>query len=230
MTYTWSPKRPGRSIIVIRRGAYRFIVPVNPETLSLTRSRDYTEVDIINYRSVGRLGATKLRRFEFSSVMLRYYDENLSNYRFNDERRHRTYPESMIQILDGWIESRRPEPVFLTITGTRVNLPMVITRFDWEERAGEPDAVYYTLGLQEYVASSTKLIGRPEPIRSPGPAAPSTAGTRYVVKPGDYLWKIAQRYYGKGHLWPRIWDVNKPMRSGNPNLIYAGEVITIPPL
>jgi len=53
-------------------------------------------------------------------------------------------------------------------------------------------------------------------------------GTSYTVKRGDSLSKIAQRVYGDPHRWPDIYDANRDVLGGNPNLIHPDTVITIP--
>ena len=50
----------------------------------------------------------------------------------------------------------------------------------------------------------------------------------HTVGANDTLWGIAKKYYGNGSKWTVIWDANKPMKSGNPNKIYKGEVVKIP--
>lgn len=54
------------------------------------------------------------------------------------------------------------------------------------------------------------------------------AGSVYTVKRGDNLWKIAKAYYGSGALWTKIYAANKAVIGNNPNLIYPGQVLTIP--
>jgi nucleoid-associated protein YgaU len=51
----------------------------------------------------------------------------------------------------------------------------------------------------------------------------------YTVKKGDYLSKIAKEVYGNANKYNVIFEANKPMLK-DPNLIYPGQVLVIPPL
>jgi nucleoid-associated protein YgaU len=51
--------------------------------------------------------------------------------------------------------------------------------------------------------------------------------TRYTVVSGDTLSGIAQRFYGDGTLFPRIFEANRDQIS-NPTLIFPGQVLRIP--
>ena len=63
--------------------------------------------------------------------------------------------------------------------------------------------------------------------------APSTTGgapdsglpTSYKIKSGDCLWNIAKKYYGDGSKYTLLASANG---ISNPNLIYAGNTLTIP--
>ena len=63
-----------------------------------------------------------------------------------------------------------------------------------------------------------------ETVNSPAPAASQT----YTVVRGDCLWNIAKRFYGNGSKYTVIYNANKGVIGGNPNLIYPGQVLTIP--
>lgn len=68
-------------------------------------------------------------------------------------------------------------------------------------------------------------VQTPVPHRpAPEPASPSQV---YVVRDGDTLWSIAQRFYGDGFMWPQIYDANKS-QIHDPNEIYQGQKLTIP--
>jgi prophage tail gpP-like protein len=54
-------------------------------------------------------------------------------------------------------------------------------------------------------------------------------GRPYTIVPGDNLSKIAAAAYGNPREWRTIWKANKAkLRSGNPNLIFPGEILWLP--
>ena len=56
---------------------------------------------------------------------------------------------------------------------------------------------------------------------------PARPGSYTVVK-GDCLWTIAKRFYGSGESWRTLYEANRAVVGANPNLIYPGQVLTIP--
>lgn len=71
------------------------------------------------------------------------------------------------------------------------------------------------------------LTGGAKPQPAPKPAAAKPAPRRYTVVKGDCLWNIALRFYGRGALWPRIFDANRAIIR-DPHWIYPGQVFVIP--
>ena len=57
----------------------------------------------------------------------------------------------------------------------------------------------------------------------------STAAKIYMVVAGDSLSKIAKREYGDANEWKRIFDANQDVLE-NPDKIYPGQKLKIPPL
>ena len=82
-----------------------------------------------------------------------------------------------------------------------------------------------TINIQ-IAASKPKASVEPqrETNNSPAPAASQT----YTVVKGDCLWNIAKCFYGNGSKYTVIYDANRGVIGGNPNLIYPGQVLTIP--
>jgi hypothetical protein len=62
-------------------------------------------------------------------------------------------------------------------------------------------------------------------LSAPAPAPAPVSVTTYTVVAGDTLWGIATKYYGDGARYPEIAAANG---VANPNLIFPGQVFTIP--
>lgn len=79
----------------------------------------------------------------------------------------------------------------------------------------------------------------PDRVRTPVDAGTdrvtNESGT-VVVERGDHLWKISARHLGEnspeseiGPYWREVIEVNLPrLRSGDPDLIFPGEVVELP--
>ena len=84
--------------------------------------------------------------------------------------------------------------------------------------------VYTTAELNIRPAAKTNdtsaTASRPEPA-----AASAKTST---VKSGDCLWNIAKKYLGSGADYSKIYELNKGTIGSNPNLIYPGQVLTLP--
>ena len=48
-----------------------------------------------------------------------------------------------------------------------------------------------------------------------------------IVQPGNSLWRIARRVYGRGLRYSVIYQANRE-RIRDPDLIYPGQIFTIP--
>ena len=94
--------------------------------------------------------------------------------------------------------------------------------------------------LKQYRDYGTKTVNikvsksKPKPKASKEPKRetnnspkPKTTKTYKVVR-GDCLWNIAKKFYGNGSKYTIIYNANKKVIGGNPNLIYQGQVLTIP--
>lgn len=94
---------------------------------------------------------------------------------------------------------------------------------------------------RDYGTKTVTVQESPAPAQStPAPSQPQTVAVEkerdtstapqaktYTVKKGDTLWAIAKKYYGAGAQYSKIYEANTDKIS-NPNLIYVGQVLTIP--
>ena len=66
------------------------------------------------------------------------------------------------------------------------------------------------------------------PVFADGRAAAGTEPRIHKVQEGETLWSIAEKEYGDGKLWPKIWDANKDKVS-NAQALQPGTELVIPP-
>ena len=85
---------------------------------------------------------------------------------------------------------------------------------------------------------------RPEVVAPPPPPSISIradAHLEVIVTEGDHLWALAERRVSEmlgrpaadheiAPYWGEVISSNPELRSGNPDIIYPGEVIVLPPL
>ncbi|KIC19680.1 LysM peptidoglycan-binding domain-containing protein [Leisingera sp. ANG-DT] len=110
----------------------------------------------------------------------------------------------------------------------------------WNGRLADVAPGVYTLRLDEIETSSGKVMSRletpfkrespevlPQPERDADPDLPAPLVRAVTIQKGDTLWAISQEKYGSGFLYVRLFEANKDAIR-NPDLIYPGQVFTIP--
>lgn len=97
-----------------------------------------------------------------------------------------------------------------------------------EQRHPDSNEITRALLSFEFTAASDAAPAVGPVSRPPAPPPPPPPAQRtYRVVPGDCLWNIAQRFYGNGALWPRIFDANRGQIK-DPHWIYPNQVFVIP--
>jgi hypothetical protein len=103
-----------------------------------------------------------------------------------------------------------------------------VDRGNWGNRGyltGRPDTGAEPVVVAEIqpLPPAQPTIEETPPPRIETPEKP----TKYVVKRGDSLWKVAGKVYHNPLKWHRIYQANKE-KIKNPNRIYPNQVLTIP--
>ncbi|MCM1218166.1 MAG: BspA family leucine-rich repeat surface protein [Lachnospiraceae bacterium] len=87
-----------------------------------------------------------------------------------------------------------------------------------------PDRIRVGQHLKIYLTAGNNAAVRA--ITVPAMAASGIGGS-YVVQPGDNLWSISGKVYGKNTRWREIYEANRNILS-NPERIYTKQVLLIP--
>jgi len=85
-----------------------------------------------------------------------------------------------------------------------------------------PDSLHAGQHLKIYLTAGNGMAGA-----AAFNASLSASGNSYVVQPGDSLWGIAGKVYGKSTRWREIYEANRNTVS-DPERIYAKQVLVIP--
>lgn len=215
-------------------------LPVNPEDLTINGGANNSTSDTVGQGEINDLGFSKLKELSISS----FFPKNYNGELYINTGGGFQNPDFYIKFFED-IKTAR-EPFRLIITEVDINMLVSIESFEYTYQYGTED-VDYMLELKEYrehnirvlkpTAKGFKAVDSVQKVatasitntNSNRPIEKSVPKT-YTVQNGDSLWKIAKKYLGDGGRWNEIYTYNnnKSIIGGNPNLIRAGQVLSIP--
>ena len=208
-------------------GGREINIPVLPAKLNVSSPGKNERVTVLELGEVLLLRKKGLRILSWES----FFPVSKAPYTVGQIRD----PVNIVQAIQKARDQKSPVRFLITGTDLDCNLRMGIDSFEYEERSGELGDLYYTIKLYEWKDISPKRIVIPEKKEEPAktqeperPGKPEQTSKTYTVKPGDCLWNIAKKFYGKGSDYTKIYNANKGKIGSNPNLIYPGQVFTIP--
>lgn len=200
-------------------------LPVLPTTFKVKNGSSNDSVNVAGLGEIVIIQSRPALQFSFSSFFPAAKFPGLQVNRI-------TKPLNLIKKINSWKAIKKPIHFIATACG--IDLYVTIESFDYSEEGGDPGTYQYSITLKEYreirirqvkvdIPKATATVKKEEP-RVDNTVQPKT----YTVKSGDCLWNIAKKFYGNGGRYTEIYNANKGVIGGNPNLIYPGQVLTIP--
>lgn len=223
------------------RSGYEFfldkcLLPVTPSKLEIKVNNANQTVTLINEGEINILKKSGLTDIEFtcSIPQVKYpYAVYKEGFRSADY---------FLDCFESLKNSRKPFQFivcrFLPSNKKLFNTNIKVTLEDYKltEDAKNGFDISVKVKLKQWRDYGTKTVNiaitasKPRATVEPRREAitsPSPAGTYTVVK-GDCLWNIAKKFYGSGSKYTVIYNANRDIIGGNPNLIYPGQVLAIP--
>lgn len=219
--------------VFFQQGSTVIRLPTNPEKIEKTSTQANEKYEVLGAGQIAVPTYLELAEYSLKEVELphapSHYVETSGNFKGPD------YYETL---FNTWRAGKDPVR-FIARNGITadINTLVLIEECNPSETAGEEGDKYFDFKLLEYrefgfksvavvstgtiTKSMAKAAAAPKIMKNP------KANKTYTVKSGDTLWGIAKRFYGSGAKYSTIFNANKG-KIKNPNLIYPGQVLTIP--
>lgn len=205
-------------------------MPVAPSKLQLKIKNQNKTVTLINESEVNIIKSAGLTEITFDLLLP---DRRYPFAQYPDGFKRAGYYLEKIEKLKTdekpfqFIVTRlRPSGELIFDTNMKVSLE----DYTIKEDAKEGNDVVATVKLKQYRDYGTKTVrleGQNAVVYQPRPTGSPPQAKTYVVKRGDCLWNIAKRHLGQGSRYMEIYNLNRD-KIKNPNLIYPGQVLTLP--
>lgn len=216
--------------LMIQFNGKNLTIPINPEAINIARSAENEDINIIGLGKATRKGEPGLANFTIESFF-----PGPNSYFYTG-----VLPKTCIDFINEiWRADNKNNNVAKIVTlglPIEINMYFVVESFDYDHKAGEEDDIYYSLEVKEYIPYGAKTVD----VQLSGLAAARANSTSnssgsgngsnktYTVVRGDCLWNITKKYTGNGARWRELYNLNTAVVGSNPNLIYPGQILTLP--
>jgi len=213
--------------VYFKYGSKKYKLPVNPEEIKRSRELNIETYQVLEEGQVSIPSYCALEEFSFEAE----FPSQDVNYMEPGAEADADYYEKMFRKAQ-----KNKKPIRFIASNDisdDISVKVLVKSVDVVEKAGEEGDKYISLTLMEYKGAGKRYVAiqtpdatvkQEETPLAENPAV--TANKTHTVQSGDTLWGIAKKYYGNGSQYQKIVSANPSIK--NPNLIYPGQVFTIP--
>lgn len=215
--------------VYFKYGSKKYKLPVNPEEIKRTRNLNVETYQVLGTGQVSIPSYCELEEYSFEAE----FPSQDYQYIESGARADADYYEKMFKKAQ---KNKKPIRFIASNDITDdISVRVLVKSIEVIEKAGEEGDKYISLTLMEYKGASKRYIAVQTPtatVKQEDTATNSEAvnpavtdNKTHTVQSGDTLWGIAKKYYGNGAQYPKIASANS---IANPNVISAGQVLSIP--
>lgn len=219
-----------------RSGSREIRIPWLPETIQYGIGEAiFASYDIMSKGTVSIPTGSELGEYSWEGIFPGEFQQD-------SEMQRGTWraPKEYQDILNDW--KVQGTPLRLMVTGYPINKDVHLQKFTAEATGAFGGLDYEVAFLEDRditISSSAQAS-----TQAPKRAETQSGATSYIVKKGDTLWTIAQRFYGTGTKWQALYQANKDIiestakkqwkaagknrDSQNGHWIFPGTKISIP--
>lgn len=215
--------------VYFKYGGKKYKLPVNPEEIKRSRQLNIENYQVLGTGQVSVPSYYNLEEFSFEAE----FPSQDYHYMNSGARADADYYEKMFRKAQ-----KNMKPVRFIASNDitdDISVMVLVKSVEAVEKAGEEGDKYLSIKLQEYKAPGKRYVAiqtvaatvKQEDTAAATETNPAvTENKTHTVQSGDTLWGIAKKYYGNGSQYTKIASANPDIK--NPNLIYPGQVLSIP--
>lgn len=200
-------------------GGTELILPVTPESFSVSFGRNVLKVNVHQLGDVNLWGQKTAGTVKISAV----FPSSDRSYAFSGG--YTGNPYGAIELLQNW--QNQGKILRFIVSETPVNLAVLLSEVSYGEQDGTGDVTadmtlteYRETGAVQVQSGSSQTASRP--AQSGGV---QKSPQSYTVVKGDTMWAISRKFYGDATL---CWKLASYNGIKNANIIYPGQVLKIP--
>ena len=213
--------------VYFKYGSKKYKLPVNPEEIKRSRELNIETYQVLEEGQVSIPSYCALEEYSFEAE----FPSQDVNYMESGAEADADYYEKMFRKAQ-----KNKKPIRFIASNDisdDISVKVLVKSVEIVEKAGEEGDKYISLTLLEYKGAGKRYVAIQTPDatvkqeETPLAENPAVAANKtHTVQSGDTLWGIAKKYYGNGSQYQKIVSANPSIK--NPNLIYPGQVFTIP--